>query len=103
MSLLDEISGKDSCEPTALQQHRQIDLGQNKVSSESYAFARTFTGISYSRSLPDTQKLSKEHLNGCSRHYLGFIDVTLYSLKLFTITYAVIIKSNLIADCTARN
>ena len=34
-----------SCEPTARQQHRQVNLGRNKVSQESYPFARACNGI----------------------------------------------------------
>ena len=36
-----------SCKPTAQQQHRQVNIGQNKVSLESYPFARTLTGNTY--------------------------------------------------------
>lgn len=41
-----EIIGS-SCKPTAQQQHRQVNIGQNKVSLESYPFARTLTGNTY--------------------------------------------------------
>jgi len=37
----------NSFQPTAWHQHRQVNLGQDKVSLESYVLARTLTGNTF--------------------------------------------------------